>query len=1342
MALSLALAFAAGSAAVAQSVPLDITDGFNMDIWCGPLEMQGAYTDGTQNLKQLQGDLPAGVGWWSLHQNWLLVCDSTSTGAAQPYSISGQWFHPQYLDSQGTPEDGVIEGADREYHIASVLGNDTLSGDWTEVASGWGTTSNAVMVGSLHNSASWQVSEVEIELPAGQKDRYSDVNFVLAAANMADTARNMRIVALYGASGTEEEVLYSFATTDGGSGPKMVDQSGGADFAIVSSFSKCYSSLIGSTGAVADGSGSLYEFGASLQLDAAKVLWGFRVEDVNPSLNWNARGAVVLGASATPAEKVLELQINDGYDDATPTATYKSNTESKVYWPNSNDTQRTVLRFRTFIPEDATITGAYVKIKSDGQKSNSDPSTVRVRLLDYDNCPPFFDIAYDWPVTATYVDSITPGAWTAETWYASDDISTLVQEFIDRPGYKFGSFIGLRGQGGIDGGYKRGYSWDHDDHTSAPILEVHYVGGATQLELWMADPETRLGQKVYCQLWNAPSGAWLRAKLDGNVVYTSSAALGSEEVFTVNYRSLSSGQHTLLVEVFDAGNTLVASESRVWTKLHDGIAAWAINEHNAICRDGVPFFPVTPWGINITSFPTWEGQINSLCGQSFGLTRDLTNWETFLDAAYGANYPVIGPAVGDYWPGGYDSHIAYIDGEWVHLTETDNDRQAEYINAAKNHPAMAMYHWMDEPEIGGPTEYIPATEVRTWTDLCHSMDTQHPHFVTLAGYAFTAGEYPNYGNRRVQSFCFLYDDLKCIAHGDTEPFDKKTVVVDVMSFDYYPYERALKQSYNDFISLEDYTVAVDRMREWNYNLIPTMTWIETCDIGECTGIEETPYPPTPTELWNLVWLSIVHQVKGINWFHYFNTTPSENRAVMAKTLQWTTVLAPTILSPAEDVTWTVSNEVSNNEPVHFMTREYDDRLYIFAAHTSGAGQGETVRFNVEDLPSGQTLGVLGEGRTITSAAGYFEDTFSPLAVHIYTYPALVNMVPSANAGNDDYASDNDNDGYETVTLDGSGSFDADGSVVSYVWVENSSTIATGVTAEISLSTGIHEITLVVTDDDSETGSDSLYVMVNPAPVADAGSDQQVDDTDENGTELITLDGSGSYDSLGNIVSYVWSKNGYEIATGETAQVTMIAGTHTVTLTVTDDDGATDSDDVQIVVVNEDVVVVQYQIVASVDDCFCNSTDNLYLSSILYFPYSSDIRRVFLRWPITVPDGSTILSATVLVVSNGSAYESDDSSVRAQLVDSDSCPALNTNPYTWSVTSSYVDSVMPGAWAADTWYNTNELAPLVQEFIDRANYVSGNYIGLRFENVSGYWKQAYQYDGNNSYGAILNVTYLP
>ncbi|RLE44957.1 hypothetical protein DRJ25_06215, partial [Candidatus Woesearchaeota archaeon] len=88
---------------------------------------------------------------------------------------------------------------------------------------------------------------------------------------------------------------------------------------------------------------------------------------------------------------------------------------------------------------------------------------------------------------------------------------------------------------------------------------------------------------------------------------------------------------------------------------------------------------------------------------------------------------------------------------------------------------------------------------------------------------------------------------------------------------------------------------------------------------------------------------------------------------------------------------------------------------------------------------------------------------------------------------------------------------------------------------------------------------------NSPPSADAGLDQSMTDTDGNGNEQITLDGSGSSDSDGYIISYSWWENGTQIATGINPSVALNVGTHNITLRVQDNDRATASDIVQITV---------------------------------------------------------------------------------------------------------------------------------------------------------------------------------
>lgn len=178
-----------------------------------------------------------------------------------------------------------------------------------------------------------------------------------------------------------------------------------------------------------------------------------------------------------------------------------------------------------------------------------------------------------------------------------------------------------------------------------------------------------------------------------------------------------------------------------------------------------------------------------------------------------------------------------------------------------------------------------------------------------------------------------------------------------------------------------------------------------------------------------------------------------------------------------------------------------------------------------------------------------------------------NQPPVANAGADQSVTDADNNGNESVTLNGSASTDSDGSIASYVWTESGNQIATGAAPSVSLAVGTHRIALLVTDDKGATATDSVIIKViaNTPPHANAGTDQSVTDTDNSGSETVTLDGSASSDPDGTIASYIWSEEGASIATGVKPSADFQVGKHIVVLTVTDNGNSISADTVIITV---------------------------------------------------------------------------------------------------------------------------------------------------------------------------------
>jgi hypothetical protein len=184
-------------------------------------------------------------------------------------------------------------------------------------------------------------------------------------------------------------------------------------------------------------------------------------------------------------------------------------------------------------------------------------------------------------------------------------------------------------------------------------------------------------------------------------------------------------------------------------------------------------------------------------------------------------------------------------------------------------------------------------------------------------------------------------------------------------------------------------------------------------------------------------------------------------------------------------------------------------------------------------------------------------------------PGSSGIPPVADAGQDQNVSTG-----ETVVLDGSGSHDADGDPLTYTWSFTSK--PSGSTASLSPPNavspsfeadleGTYVVQLIVHDgaEYSEPDTATVAASENASPVAKAGADRTYQVPPE-GTLLVSLDGSGSYDPDGTIVSYVWTGNS-DPADVVGPSVALGAGVYTFDLTVTDDQGAFSSDTVVITV---------------------------------------------------------------------------------------------------------------------------------------------------------------------------------
>ncbi|MDR7271150.1 PKD repeat protein, partial [Pelomonas saccharophila] len=147
----------------------------------------------------------------------------------------------------------------------------------------------------------------------------------------------------------------------------------------------------------------------------------------------------------------------------------------------------------------------------------------------------------------------------------------------------------------------------------------------------------------------------------------------------------------------------------------------------------------------------------------------------------------------------------------------------------------------------------------------------------------------------------------------------------------------------------------------------------------------------------------------------------------------------------------------------------------------------------------------------------------------------------------------------SLSFSGAGSTDAEGPIASYAWTFGDGTSASGVSVTKSYSAaGSYTVTLTVTDAGGLTNSKSQTVVItapaNQAPVANISGPT----SGQVGASL-SFSGAGSTDAEGPIASYAWTFGDGTSASGVSVTKSYsAAGSYTVTLTVTDAGGLSNS----------------------------------------------------------------------------------------------------------------------------------------------------------------------------------------
>ncbi|MCK4960384.1 MAG: PASTA domain-containing protein, partial [Planctomycetes bacterium] len=136
-------------------------------------------------------------------------------------------------------------------------------------------------------------------------------------------------------------------------------------------------------------------------------------------------------------------------------------------------------------------------------------------------------------------------------------------------------------------------------------------------------------------------------------------------------------------------------------------------------------------------------------------------------------------------------------------------------------------------------------------------------------------------------------------------------------------------------------------------------------------------------------------------------------------------------------------------------------------------------FDLEADPE-ETIDVLAANPSIAASMSAAMDAWTatlPMSEFDNEPPVTPNS-PNASAGTDQEVYDDDDDGAELVTLDGSGSSDPDGYISGYIWRESGQIIGHTDGPTVNLPVGVYTIEVEVTDYAGNTGFDTVIITVN------------------------------------------------------------------------------------------------------------------------------------------------------------------------------------------------------------------------------------------------------------------------
>jgi hypothetical protein len=464
------------------------------------------------------------------------------------------------------------------------------------------------------------------------------------------------------------------------------------------------------------------------------------------------------------------------------------------------------------------------------------------------------------------------------------------------------------------------------DASTTTTITVSGTAPLSGFEIQRANYNNRSKQYLYVQIPAAHRNTTTQLKVSlikdasaTTVLLAPKNHLAAEEVLLFDQSALTAGDYVVQAQLLDAsGNQITGGLWRdKFNRNYAGVAKVAIDENNSFKVNGTYFFPVGPFQIGASSFPSYiaSGGINMLNTEGYAVSHTPSSYAQYLTDASGSSLVVVGPGRGDYT-------IDFSPSAANSWKRNHNpDRMADYITAGKDKASVFGWMWQDEVNLGGYAEkqYLPI--VAAWAYKGRSLDQQHPSYE-----GFVGSDWSKYYGTAITIFDYLGSDVF---------FGGKKWIQDWIGFDTYPVTQQLYtiQNYTG-VTGGTYAVAfdsIDRLMANNKNLVPFTPFQQPC-----AGL--TPIVATNDQVYMEAWLNVIHGAKGIFWFNYFYMDTTGRWTAMKKFTNQITALKDVVLGPptSRGVTDT-ANPVNVHDPsynqnrVDTMIREDANYIYVIAA---------------------------------------------------------------------------------------------------------------------------------------------------------------------------------------------------------------------------------------------------------------------------------------------------------------------------------------------------------------------------------------------------------------------------